>query len=280
MKRIAVIGTPDKEMAAATLDRVTAWLQPRCDIVFAELTVESRRVLEFSPDLLFVLGGDGTLIAAIHDLGQRQMPIVGINLGKIGYLAEFTIEQLEREGDFLFEPTPPITRRVMLDVRIDFESGEKCETLAVNDFVILAGPPFRIIEIVLGADDEQVARFRGDGLIVATASGSTAHNLSAGGPILDPAANSFVLTPICPYSLTYRPVVVDSNRHISIHVEQANEGTTTSIDGRIRHAFQPGDRVSISRYPADLQLVRPPNRSLWYALRRKLMWGKNPRSSF
>jgi NAD+ kinase len=280
MKRIAVIGTPNKEMATAAFDRVIAWLKPRCNVVFAELTVESRRALDHAPDLLFVLGGDGTLIAAIHDLGSRQMPIVGVNRGKIGYLAEFTVEQLERDGDFLFEPTPPITRRVMLSVRIDYASGEKSETLAVNDFVILAGAPFRMIEIVIGADREKVARFRGDGLIIATASGSTAHNLSAGGPILDPSANSFVLTPICPYSLTYRPVVVDSNRRISVHVEQTNEGTTAAIDGRLRHAFQVGDRVTITRYPADLQLVRSPNRSLWYALRRKLMWGKNPRNSY
>lgn len=280
MKRIAVIGTPDKRSAPATLERLLEWLRPRCNVVFAELTVESHRALDAAPDMLFVLGGDGTLIAAIHDLGLQQLPIVGVNLGKIGYLAEFTIEQLEHEGEFLFERTLPVTRRVMLGVRMELAGSKRIETLAVNDVVLLAGPPFRMIEIVIEADDEKVARLRGDGLIVSTASGSTAHNLSAGGPILDPAANSFVLTPICPYSLTFRPVVVDSSRRIGLEGGEANDGTTVSIDGRLRHAFTVGDRISITRYPVDVELVRNPHRSLWYALRRKLMWGKNPKNSF
>lgn len=280
MRRVAIIGDPHKPTVQETFARVHRWLGDRTHVVFAELTVDSAQALAHDAETLFVLGGDGTLIQAIQGLGLRQIPIVGVNLGKIGYLAEFTIEQLEQEGDFLFGDSLPVTRRLLMDVHLARRDGEVYEGLAVNDFVVLAGRPFRMIEIVVTADEEKVARIRGDGLIVATASGSTAHNLSAGGPILDPAANSFVLTPICPYSLTFRPVVVDSSRRIGVHVEVANEGTTAALDGRIQRPFQVGDRVSITRYPVDLRLVRSPNRSLWYALRRKLMWGKSPKNSF
>ncbi len=279
-KRVALIGAPTKPSVVAAFDRTVAWLRSQADLVFCELTDDSARVAPHAPEMLFVLGGDGTLIAAIHGLGRQQMPIVGINMGKIGYLAEFTLEGLERDGGFLFEDDLELTLRTMLAVRIRKVSGEVIDTVAVNDCVLLAGDPFRIIEIQVDSDGARVARIRGDGLIVATPSGSTAHNMSAGGPILDPLARSVVITPICPYALTLRPVVVAASRRLEIQVEQANAGTTVVVDGRERHRFNVGDTVEISRYPTDLQMVRNPKRSLWYAMRRKLMWGKAPKNSF
>ncbi|MFH1748870.1 MAG: NAD(+)/NADH kinase [Planctomycetota bacterium] len=276
VERVAIVASPDKPAAAGTLERMQRWLQGRAKIVFAEATYNSSRALPLHPDLLFVLGGDGTLIAAVDSLGEQQLPIVGVNLGKLGYLADFTIEELEREGDFLFSGELPITRRIMMGVTLEHIDSSFYRMTAINDCVILAGPPFQMIEVTVTVDGDEVAQVRGDGLIVATPSGSTAHNLAAGGPILEPTGEAFILTPICPQALTYRPLVMDARRRIVIRVLQSNEGTTVATDGRVMRPFQPSDRIVITRFDADFLLVRNPRHSEWYALRRKLRWGERP----
>jgi NAD+ kinase len=277
MTRVAIIGSPEKD-PADTMQRLRRWLADRAEVVFAEFTYDSDEALSERPELLFVLGGDGTLIAAAHNLGQNQLPLVGINLGKLGFLAEFTIDQIEKQGEFLFNGPPPLTRRVMLHVRLERGGGSFHEAPAVNDCVVLAGPPFRMVTLAVKADGDEVAEVRGDGLIVATPSGSTAHNLSAGGPILEPTAEAIILTPICPHTLAFRPLAMGVGHEIVVRLTEANEGTTVTIDGRTCHPFQIGDRVVITRYPADFLLVRNPRHSVWYALRQKLLWGHKPRN--
>lgn len=279
LKRVAVVGSPDPRLGVGQiLPRVVRWLESRAEVVFAGLTLESSRTLEHQPDLIFVLGGDGTLIAAVHDLRMHQRPIVGVNLGKLGFLADFTIEHLESDGTFLFqEGETPITRRVMLDVRIEAADGEVLRTPAVNDCVVHAGHPFRMIELVLEADGREVARISGDGLIVGTPSGSTAHNLAAGGPILEPTATSVILTPICPHALTYRPLTMAIERQIVIRGLRTNEGTTAVIDGRTLRPLRTGDAIHFTRYGADFLLVRNPRSAEWESLRNKLHWGEAPK---
>lgn len=279
MMRAALLGSPHKPSAAQTLERTRRWLAGRAEVVFSELTYDSSRALPARPDLLFVLGGDGTVLAAVHGLGHQQVPIVGINLGKVGFLAEFTLPQLEREGDFLFDGELPLTRRVMLDVRLERDRRVEFHSLAVNDCVVMSGPPFRIIELKVEVDGDEVAELRSDGLIVATASGSTAHNLSAGGPILEPTAQAVTLTPICPHALTFRPLAINAGRRILVRLRSANPGTTVVIDGHHNQPFDTGQQLVLSRYAADFLLVRNPRRSIWHSLRRKLMWGENPKLS-
>lgn len=274
MKRIAIIGSPQKPDVGATMTRLRRWLEGRAEVVFAQISYDSAGAVPARPDLLIVLGGDGTMLAAVHGLGMDQVPILGVNIGKLGYLAEFTIEQLEREGDFLFAGELPVTRRLMLDVCIEHADSRQVRTLAVNDCVILAGYPFRMIDIHVQADGDEVANIRGDGLIISTASGSTAHNLAAGGPILEPTAESFIFTPICPHALTYRSVVLDSRRRLAATVTRANEGTIAIVDGRVREPVAVGERVIITRYPRDFLLVRNPRHSVWTTWRRKLRWGE------
>ncbi len=276
MRRVALIGSPDKPTAEETLVRASRWFAARAEVVFSEITYGSKRALAARPDMLVVLGGDGTLITAAHNLGVHQIPIVGINLGKLGYLADFTIEELEREGDFLFGGELPVTRRVMMDVALEHVDGRCHRSPAINDCVILAGRPFHMIQMVVEADGTEVTSIRGDGLIMATPSGSTAHNLAAGGPILEPTGAAFILTPICPQTLAFRPLVMDAGRRIVVRLSQANEGTTVAIDGRVMQPFQASDRIVITRYEADFLLVRNPRRSEWHALRRKLRWGESP----
>jgi NAD+ kinase len=278
MIRVAITGSPEKGSAAETMERLRRWLAGRAEVVFAELLYDAGKVLPARPDVLFVLGGDGTLIAAVHMLREQQLPIVGVNLGKLGYLAEFTIDQIEAEGEFLFDGELPVTRRVLLRVRLEHQDGSSFETMAVNDCVLSAGPPFRMIELTVEADGDRVAEIRGDGLIVSTASGSTAHNLSAGGPILEPTAEAFLITPICPHALTFRPLAMTSRRRVVVRVTRANEGTTAAFDGHVCRPFTTTDRLVITRYPADFLLVHNPRHSVWHTLRRKLMWGQPPQN--
>ena len=279
MKRVAIIGAPNKPTAAAVLERVRQWLAGRATVVYAGLSVDSSTTLHYNPELIVVLGGDGTLIGVVHGLGERQVPILGVNLGKLGYMAEFTPDQLEREGDFLFADGLTFSRRLMLDVTLARADGTELSSLAVNDCVVLAGMPFRMIELRLESDGDEVATVRGDGLVVATPSGSTAHNLSAGGPILEPTAAAFILTPLCPHALTFRPLVVDARRVVEVRLLVANEGTNVSIDGQRNWSLRAGDRLRVRRYAADFLLVRNPAYSVWSGLRRKLMWGAGPGQS-
>lgn len=276
IRRVAVIGSPDKPGVIDTLTRVQSWLAPRADVVFSAITYESDKTLAARPDLLMVLGGDGTLIAAVHGLRERQVPIVGVNLGKLGYLADFTIEELEREGEFLFSGQLPVTRRTMMDVRIEHGDGRLQHGPAVNDCVVLAGPQFHMIQMIVTVDDDEVADIRGDGLIIATPSGSTAHNLAAGGPIVEPTGAALILTPICPHALTYRPLVLDAGRRLAVRLVQGNDGTTAATDGRILRQLRVNDQIIVTRYVADFLLVRNPRHSEWHALRRKLRWGEGP----
>jgi len=273
---VAIMGSPDKPGVPDALSRTGRWLAGRAAVVFSGITYDSQRALASRPDLLMVLGGDGTLIAAVHGLREQQVPIVGINLGKLGYLADFTVDELEREGDFLFSGQLPITRRTMMAVRVERANGAATDSPAVNDCVIFAGAPFHMMELSVEVDGAEVADVRGDGLIIATPSGSTAHNLAAGGPIVEPTGESFILTTICPQALTYRPLVLDAGRRIVVRITHANEGSTVATVGGVIAPVGVGDRIVISRYPADFLLVRNPRHSEWHALRRKLRWGEPP----
>lgn len=276
-RRVAILGSPDARLGAdEVLPRLELWLKRQADVIFAGLGTDAAPIIEQHPDLIFVLGGDGTLISVVHGLGLRQAPIVGVNLGKLGFLADFTIEQLETNGAFLFGERFPLTRRIMLDVQVRRADGENFRAPAVNDCVIHAGAPFRMIEIAVHADDHEVSRMMADGLIIATPSGSTAHNLSAGGPILEPTARSVILTPICPHALTFRPLTMSVDRRLVVTVPRANEGTTAVIDGRIARPFGAGDTIVLTRFAADFLLVHNPRHSEWHALRNKLRWGQLP----
>lgn len=276
MKRVAMLGSPDKDDVREMMDRVRGLISSRAEIVYEALSYDSQAALATGPELFISFGGDGTLISIVQGLDHQQVPVMGVNLGKLGYLAEFTVSHFDRECDFLFANGLPYSRRVMLEVQLERTNGEVLRSPAINDCVILAGQPFRMIELHIEADGDDVAMLRGDGLVMATPSGSTAHNLSAGGPILEPTAEAFILTPICPHALTFRPLVTDARRVIDVELIAVNEGTTASIDGQINWSLQAGDHLRIQRHDADFQLVRNPEKSLWWSLRRKLMWAAAP----
>ncbi|MEL7238630.1 MAG: NAD(+)/NADH kinase, partial [Planctomycetota bacterium] len=196
-------------------------------------------------DGILVLGGDGTLLSVARRLQGRQVPVMGVNYGRLGFLSSFQPDEVEKYLEPFINGELETSRRQMLDVSI-VAGGVECElitdeevaakrrfhVIGLNDAVINAGPPFHMIELALGSDGDFGVKVHGDGIIIATPSGSTAYNVSAGGPILNPPVQGFCLTPIAPHSLSFRPVIVPSSTKVMLIAKEVNRGTTLVCDGQ------------------------------------------------
>jgi NAD+ kinase len=215
---------------------------------------------------------------------------MGVNYGRLGFLSSFQPDELQRYFPGLVDDTLPISSRQMLDVSVVSPSVEcdlnddaavdatrRFHVLSLNDAVINAGPPFHMIDLDLGTDGDFGVKVHGDGMIIATPSGSTAYNVSAGGPILNPPVQGFCLTPIAPHSLSFRPVIVPSTTRIMVIATKVNRGTTLVCDGQDCTRLRLGDRVVIRRADSDVRLVENPNNRRWSALAEKLHWAKTPK---
>ncbi len=275
-RRVYLLGNPDKQQAGAVLDEVKLFASSRCTVVGADLDHDGCAAAASKPDRIVVLGGDGTLIGIARSLGEHQVPLIGVNVGKLGFLAEFSLEELKRHFDRALTDDTLISRRTVLQISVQRDGAVKEKSLAINDCVIQAGPPFRIINLGISINGEHLTDVGGDGLICCTPSGSTAHNLSAGGPIMQPDVDAIILTPLNPHSLTHKPLVVDRESVIDIVASTVNEGTTAIIDGQVSYALQPGDRVRVQRFSSDFLLVRNPQHAKWHNLVTKLHWGQSP----
>jgi NAD+ kinase len=230
-------------------------------------------------DFAVVLGGDGSIISAARDLSQAGVPVIGVNLGKLGFLAEFSVDEFKEMYEDIVSSKAPIEKRMMLGCRVrqsPDEGREKFYSKAVNDVFIAAGPPFRVIELRIAVDGQRVASCVSDGLIVSTPTGSTAYNLSAGGPILDSSMEAMVITPICPHSLSFRPIVIDADSVVEIRCTRINEGTTVSIDGQVSTGLSLDDVVDVKREQSSFLVVNNPMRTRWDTLATKLGWAKRP----
>ncbi len=231
-------------------------------------------------DFAVVLGGDGTIISAAKNLSEARVPVIGVNLGKLGFLAEFSIDEFRQMYADIVSGKAPVERRMMLGCRVSQRSEggrEKFCSKAVNDVFVAAGPPFRVIELKIAVDGREVASCVSDGLIVSTPTGSTAYNLSAGGPILDGSMEAMVITPICPHSLSFRPIVIDAASVIEIRFSRINDGTTVSIDGQVSSGLAIEDVVRIAREQSSFLVVNNPMRTSWETLATKLGWARRPR---
>ena len=225
-------------------------------------------------DLTIVLGGDGTLLSVARRTNQRQVPILGVNLGRLGFLTETTASELlgtlERvlQGDFAVE------QRSLLETTWT-RAGEQMGVFQVlNDVVINKGALARMIDLEAWVDQQYLCTYKADGLIVATPTGSTAYSLSAGGPIIDPAVGVVVLTPICPHTLTNRPIILSDQTAIHIILQTSEEDVILTLDGQEGHPLKGGDRVSIKRSGISVSLIKSPNRTYFDVLRNKLRWGE------
>jgi NAD+ kinase len=274
--RVFLLGNPEKKDAGHLLDDLRRFAAARCDVVGADLRIDGRVAVAAEADRIIVLGGDGTLIGVARSLEADQIPLAGVNLGKLGFLAEFSVDELKNAFDQVMADATLIHRRLLLNVEVRQDQSVRDVHLAVNDCVIHAGPPYRMIALGVSINGEHLTEVRGDGLIVCTPGGSTAHNLSAGGPIVQPGVDAIIMTPLSPHSLTHRPLVIEREAVIDIVAERVNPGTAALIDGQVSCPLAPGDRVSVRRFEKDLLLVRNPLYVRWHKLVSKLHWGRAP----
>jgi len=221
-----------------------------------------------------VLGGDGTMISAARMVGDADVPILGVNYGSLGYLTDFRIEEMFSALESIVDGEYEIDRRVMLDVELWRSEGKIASGRVLNDIVVNKAALARIIDIEVTLNDLFVNSFRADGLIVSTPTGSTAYNLSAGGPIVYPSMNAVVITPICPFTLTNRPLVVPDSATIVLTLKSGNEGVALTLDGQTGFTMEAGDRVQARKSATSFNLIRPTNRNYFDVLRDKLRWGR------
>ena len=228
-------------------------------------------------DRVVVLGGDGTLIAQCRRLIDRGVPLVGVNFGRLGFLAEFDLDGLREHAAMIFGDDPVVRSRMVLDAIVRNARGDLVhEGLAINEAAITAGAPFRMIELKLTLGDRPGPDLVGDGVIVATPIGSTAYNVSAGGPIVQPDLEAIIVTPNCAHSLAFRPIVAPSHIEILIETVRANEGTSLVLDGQAIVPIARGDRVLVGRHHTNAKFIGNPDRSYWDTLVEKMRWGAPP----
>ncbi|MDX6290329.1 MAG: kinase [Blastocatellia bacterium] len=289
IKRIGVVVKPHQPDALETLCRLTVWLVDKGiqlvgvgEIAHEQIKNKTGCVVEIvkdeqlasSVDLILVLGGDGTMIAAARMVSDTEVPVIGVNYGGLGYLAEFPIEELFAALESILAGQYKLQKRVMLAVELWRGTELLTRNRVLNDVVVNKSALARIIEIEAFLDDQFVNMFRADGLIVATPTGSTAYNLSAGGPVIYPSMNAVVITPICPFTLSNRPIVVPDDSKIDVRLMTDKEDVALTLDGQVGFPLQAGDRIVIRKSRTTFNLVQPPNRNYFDVLRDKLKWGR------
>lgn len=237
-------------------------------------TLAPREELPATIDLLIVLGGDGTMLAAARLMGGRRVPVLGVNFGGLGYLTEFTLDELFPALERLLTEEALIDSRMMLDASVHRAGQCVAEYSVLNDAVVNKSALARIIQIECWIDGAPVTTFRADGLIVSTPTGSTAYSLSAGGPIVHPSVAALVITPICPHMLTNRPLVISDRSEVKLALRTPREEVTLTLDGQVGFALQVEDEVILRKSAKTFDLVSPVNKNYFQVLRDKLYWGK------
>jgi NAD+ kinase len=279
-----IICKPVRETVAAVVPPLIEWLHARKLEVFVDQETQAcidparpaltREQLGAKIELLVVLGGDGTLLSAARALHGHNVPILAVNLGGLGFLTSVTLDELYPLLEQVLAGKHHTSERMMLEAEIIHGGKTTLQEFALNDVVANKGALARMLDFDVYVDGNHVGRYRADGLIVSTPTGSTAYSLAAGGPIVDPAINAFVITPICPHMLTNRPLVVPDTAKIEVDFSAAEEPIYVTLDGQIGAQLKTGDRVSIRKSANRVALVRPPSKTYFEVLRSKLRWGE------
>ncbi len=230
------------------------------------------------PDLTLVVGGDGTFLAACRLYAPFRVPILGVDLGGLGFLAEVSVEEMEKAAEQIASGVFAIEERMMAHCRIAHQDGREEEDFALNDVVIYRGPFAQMIRLSAYIDGEFLASFPADGLIIATPTGSSAYSLSAGGPVVFPGLELFIVTPICAHTLYARSIVVPPSSCIRVVLESLKEGTMVTLDGQRGYTLKKGEYITVHRSPFSAKLARlSPQRPFYALLRNKLSWGMDIR---
>jgi NAD+ kinase len=277
LPRLVIFGDPKKGPVAAAIDEFTDFVEGKARIVGSCSIEDCTAAILKNCDFAVIFGGDGSIISAARNLSESNVPVIGVNLGKLGFLAEFSVSELKEFIDDITSGKAPIEKRMMLGCRVFNKGRERFSSAAVNDVFITAGPPFRMIELKMAVDGQPVASCVSDGLIISTPTGSTAYNLSAGGPILAGSMEAMVITPICPHSLSFRPIVINADSTVEVAGTRVNKGTTVSIDGQVSLGLTVEDVVRVERRSSNFLIVNNPLRTRWDTLATKLRWAERPR---
>lgn len=281
---IGILSRPRREQLSVVVPPLLKWLEARgIKTMLDEETAaalptgskgQPRSAVADASQLLLVLGGDGTMLTAARLAAPRKIPILPINMGSLGFLTSFTLDELYPALEETLAGESSINQRVMLHAEL-VRAGSVTESQrALNDVVIHKGALARMIQLELSINSDFVCRYRADGLIISSPTGSTAYSLSAGGPIVHPAVEAFIITPICPHMLTDRPVVVRDYCCLEVKLNGDTESVYLTLDGQRGVPLEPTDIVRVTRAKEQLQLIQPPKKPYFEILRNKLKWGE------
>ncbi|MFZ0820415.1 MAG: NAD(+)/NADH kinase [Candidatus Acidiferrales bacterium] len=283
-KTVGIVSRPRQAEIASVAPKLIEWLEARGLAVLYDRETgsclanagreRSREELAGAVDLLIVLGGDGTLLSAARSLGNHPVPILPVNLGGLGFLTSVTLPDLYPILEEVLAGHSRVSERTLLDTQVLREDKVVGRHLALNDAVLNKGALARIIDLKLHVDGDYVCSYKADGLILSTPTGSTAYSLAAGGPIVYPKVAAFVVTPICPHTLTNRPLVIPDTSHVEISFRAGDEAVFLTIDGQVGVELHRADKISITKATHPMRLVRPTRKTYFEILRSKLKWGE------
>jgi NAD+ kinase len=284
IKRVGIISKPKKTEIREIVPTLLKWLHDRSIDVFIDKETEaivqtseqclSRNEISSQADLLIVLGGDGTLLATARALNRKPVPILAVNLGGLGFLTGITREDLYPTLESVLAGTHRTDHRVQIEGELIRADEAITSFLALNDVVLNKGAIARILDFELRVDGHFVSSYKSDGLSVSTPTGSTAYSLAAGGPIVAPAVEAFIVTPICAHTLTQRPLVLPDTAKIEIAVKSQREAAYLTVDGQVGIAAHNEDLVRLKKANSYVELVQPPSKQYFEILRQKLKWGE------
>jgi NAD+ kinase len=282
MKRIGIIGKAGRPEPAEILKDFLPWLEKKDVGIFIDsetagiLNVKGylRSEIPSLVDIVIVLGGDGTMLNVSRLVCEKGIPLVGINLGGLGFITEIYKEEICDAVEKILSGECPIEERLMLYAQVYRYKEKIADYTVLNDVVINKGALARIIDLETNINETYVAVFKADGLIVSTPTGSTAYSLSAGGPILYPTSESIILTPICPHTLTNRPIVLPDDAVIEVSLRSKSSDVFLTLDGQMGFALRENDSVIIGKSPYKTRLLMPCKRDYFHVLRTKLRWAE------
>jgi len=277
LPRLIIFGDPEKGRVGSVIEDFADFAKDKARVVancnIDQCTVDLLKEIDFA----VVFGGDGSIISAARHLSRSNVPVIGVNLGKLGFLAEFGVDEVKSCFPDILAGKCRIEKRMMLNCKVLRDGKETFSNSALNDVFIAAGPPFRMVELKISVDEQPLAGCVSDGLVICTPTGSTAYNLSAGGPILSGKMEAVVITPLCPHSLSFRPIVINADSKVDVFGVRVNDGTTVSVDGQVSMELTSDDVVRIQREGSDFLVVNNPVRTHWDTLAEKLSWAEKPR---
>lgn len=286
LRKVAIVAKLHAKETSSLVRDLSAWLDEHSIQTYLESALAAKVGMGASfsidklprdIDMVIVLGGDGTLLGVARAMGKRQIPILGVNLGSLGFLTDIAVKDVYHVLQEILGGEVTIDQRMMLSADLVRKGDVVTREMVLNDVVITKGAIARIIELGVDIDEQFVANMRADGVIVSTPTGSTAYSLAAGGPVLHPEIDAMILTPICPHTLTYRPVVISDRVVIELTLRGDPGEVYATFDGQASEPLKPGDTIRVKKSRSSVRLVSLPESSYFQVLRHKLRWAERPR---